>query len=530
MTTSAPGRRRPRFTLAAQIFTAVGSVVAALAVVGTISISTLHSIEDESAELLAAQGRMEDSVNSLEDALWEARSATYRLGGVSEAKVADIVEDMQFHQTEFEEELDAYVADFSRTFGEEVYGLDLIDSTWDGYKAAVNSVWVPTEGVEPATESTITGYDWTITSLVEEFAYAIDVRIEARQAEMVAHSNAVIMITTVLLVAGIAVGVVVGWWTSRRISRSAAAVKTSLEAMADGDLTSTARVTSNDEMGDMASSLGTAQGALRETMAEVISSAQTVAAAAEELSASNAQVAAGSQETSTQAGVVAASADEVNRSVQAVASGAEQMGASIKEISHNANEAARVAANATSVAESTNAQVAKLGVSSQEIGNVIKVITGIAEQTNLLALNATIEAARAGEAGKGFAVVAGEVKDLAQETQKATEEVARRVQAIQEDTGGAVEAITEISEIVKQINDFQMTIASAVEEQTATTTEMSRGVAEAATGSADIAGNISTVAQASADSAQVLDQIGASVNELAELSSHLRAKVEYFTY
>ncbi|MFV0287240.1 MAG: methyl-accepting chemotaxis protein, partial [Demequina sp.] len=126
--------------------------------------------------------------------------------------------------------------------------------------------------------------------------------------------------------------------------------------------------------------------------------------------------------------------------------------------------------------------------------------------------------------------VAGEVKDLAQETAKATEEVARRVAAIQADTGGAVEAIEEISLIVKQINDFQMTIASAVEEQTATTGEMSRGVAEAASGSGDIASNISSVAQSAADSAQVLDQIGASVNELAELSSKLRTSVEIFKY
>ncbi len=158
------------------------------------------------------------------------------------------------------------------------------------------------------------------------------------------------------------------------------------------------------------------------------------------------------------------------------------MSASIREIAQNANEAARVAAGAVTEAEATNQTIARLGESSKEIGDVVKVISAIAGQTNLLALNATIEAARAGEAGKGFAVVADEVKELARETARATEDIARRVEAIQADTGGAVAAIGRIGEVIGQINDYQLTIASAVEEQTATTNEMSRSVAEAAAG------------------------------------------------
>ncbi|WP_324275042.1 methyl-accepting chemotaxis protein [Blastococcus brunescens] len=343
-----------------------------------------------------------------------------------------------------------------------------------------------------------------------------------------ASSATRMLLLATVLSALVAVGLAV--YVVRRITRTVRAVQASAEAMAAGDLTVSTGVTSQDELGRMASALDSAQDSLRGVLSSVVASADAVAASSEELSASSAQISASAEETSAQSGVVSSAAEEVSRNVQTVAAGAEQMGASIREIASNAAEASDVAARAVTAAETTTATVAKLGDSSAEIGNVVKVITSIAEQTNLLALNATIEAARAGEAGKGFAVVANEVKELAQETAKATEDIAKRVLAIQGDTTAAVAAIDEISSIVAQISDRQTTIASAVEEQTATTSEMSRSVQEAANGTGEIATNITGVSSAADSTTQALTQTRTAVDELSRMAADLRTAVGTFTY
>lgn len=316
--------------------------------------------------------------------------------------------------------------------------------------------------------------------------------------------------------------------TAKKLQEKVDSILVVVSAAAQGDLTKEITVKGSDAIGQMGEGLSLFIHKMRTSLTDIGHNAETLASSSEELTAVSQQMAGNAEETSNQARVVSAASEQVSKNVETVSTGADEMSSSISEIAENATKASRITGEAVDLAETANKTIGKLGESSIEIGKVIKVITSIAEQTNLLALNATIEAARAGEAGKGFAVVANEVKDLANQTAKATEEISGQIGAIQKDTESSVEAIGKISEVINQINDISNTIASAVEEQTATTTEIGRNVNEAAKGTNEIAQNINGVAKAAQSTTEgATDTQGAS-NELSKMAAALQTLVGQF--
>ncbi|GAA1561636.1 hypothetical protein GCM10009827_098780 [Dactylosporangium maewongense] len=340
--------------------------------------------------------------------------------------------------------------------------------------------------------------------------------------------NRAVLVLSTAGVIGLLLTVAISWLVMRGIVAPLRDVSSVLNGMAEGDLLRTSAVGSTDEVGLMARDLNRAIDSVRSTVQALSRSARTVATSADELSGASQRIVSAAALASDRAGAANHAAGEVSLNVDTLASASEEMGGSIAEISRNANDALRVAGDAVSMADQTNAMMSRLGTSSVEIGNVVKVITSIAEQTNLLALNATIEAARAGDAGKGFAVVAGEVKDLAQETARATDGISRRVEQIQADAEHAIEAISEIGSIIARINDFQVTIASAVEEQTASTQESSRTVSDVAVRTGEIAATIADIADVAGRNTTEADTSLAAARQLAGMAEDMNALVARF--
>jgi methyl-accepting chemotaxis protein len=301
-----------------------------------------------------------------------------------------------------------------------------------------------------------------------------------------------------------------------------------LERVADGDFT---RTVEGDYRGDHAKikeNVNRTIASLRAALQRIRTTSTTIAASSSQIRATSQNMAGAAEETTRQVQTVSAASEQAGSNVQTVSVAAEQMSGSIREISRQLQEALAVSREAAAHANATVRQMDELGASSEEIGEVVKVITTIAQQTNLLALNATIEAARAGEAGKGFAVVANEVKQLASQTAKATEEIADKIQTVQLSTGGAVKGIRSIAEVITRLNDISATVASAMEEQAAATQEIARNVQQAARGTEDVNRSITSVTSAATETAGGAAQSLSASEELAGVALELEELVGSF--
>jgi methyl-accepting chemotaxis protein len=299
-------------------------------------------------------------------------------------------------------------------------------------------------------------------------------------------------------------------------------------AEGDGDLTRRLETSGHDQFTDVSRSFNRFVEKIAATVREIGASASTVAHASEELTSTAIQIIVNAKATSVESDAVVVAADEAFDGVRSVASRTAQMDACLRKAGGAAAEATQVCAESLQAARATQDLIGRLADSSRQIGETVEAVSAIAQQTNLLALNATIEAARAGESGKGFAVVAGEVKDLAQETEGATDDIAARVQSIQQDTTAATEAIEAIVGIAGRLGAFQTTIAAAVQEQTELIEAMNRDIGLTTTDSAEIAANIAAISADAQTTADGVVDIQAATQELSQLSNGLRVLVGQF--
>jgi methyl-accepting chemotaxis protein len=364
-----------------------------------------------------------------------------------------------------------------------------------------------------------------LSELVSQQSAAID----TAAATGIDEAEIAVLLSIVVPLIVLAAVVVVGWLAIRSIVRPLRGAAAGLKRVAAGDLTVRVPVRGTDEVAEMGTALNTATTTMAETVAAMKTAALTLADTATALASTADRTADGAHESTAQAQAAAAASRQVSTNVQAVATASTEMTAAIAEIAQNSAKAADVASGAVATAADTTRTVADLTAASNEIAQVLKTITSIAEQTNLLALNATIEAARAGESGKGFAVVAGEVKDLAQETARATEDITHRIDAIHRHTAATTGAIDRISTVIHQISDYQGTISSAVEEQTSTAQEISRSVTEAAAGTDTISASINHLAETAGSVSEAARDSRARSQDLAGTAANLRELVSRFT-
>ncbi len=459
-----------------KVFIAAAMGILAAIIAGVVAIIALRNVDARAQELV---DRNVVPARNLADARFQAATARIALRDLALAENQGDMAAAERRMRAADAALDASIEAYQPVAADPAAIRQFAD-LWRQYQTIRDGQQVPAARAHEI-DTFVKISNEQATPLASRAMEQLDVAAEADQAQAqtnvgIAHRAYQQGRTTLLavLAIGVLLALAFAWWVARLITRPLRRVSDVLAAVAEGDLTKEAGVASRDEVGQMALALDTANARTRQTIETVADTASNVASAAEQLSATSENIAATTEETSTQAQVVAAAAGQVSENVRNVADGARDAATTM----------------------------AKLHGSSAEIGDVLKLITTIAQQTNLLALNATIEAARAGEAGKGFAVVASEVKDLAQETARATEGIATRVSAIQTDAEAAAISIT----------------------------EMSRNVNQAAASSDEIASTINGVAEASQTAATGVTETQTASQEVARMAGNLNNLVRQFTY
>ncbi len=355
----------------------------------------------------------------------------------------------------------------------------------------------------------------------------VDKKVEATRSAIIAF-----------LIIAIGVALVIGYFSSNQIIKPISKVVNGLKDIAEGegDLTTRLNVQRNDEVGELARWFNTFIDKLQGIIRDVTQNAETMTMSSAELSALSSQMAEGTENMSGKSNTVATAAEEMSSNmtyvaaameeasanISMVANATEQMTSTVSEIAMNSEKGRFITGEAVSQAQNASDSIDRLGHAAMEIGKVTETITDISEQTNLLALNATIEAARAGEAGKGFAVVANEIKELARQTASATGEIRKRIEGIQSSTQGTVTEIKNISEVINNVNEIVTTIATAVEEQSATTKDIAGNVTQASQGLQEVNENVAQSSTVASEIARDISDVNQSSNEMSNSSSQVK--------